>query len=337
MTERTGGIRPRAIRHRAIRPQAIRQTGTAVVTAGLAVLLAGCAPGTDAPATATAPSTAAAAFEHIHGLGADPATGQTYAGTHEGVWVIPTGALPDSYLAGAPRSGATALTRTEGPVFDAMGFTVAPSGLLLASGHPDPGQKSALTGPNLGLVSSADAAANWASVSLAGQTDFHDLDAVPLASGALRIFGYDAADGTVAVSDDDGATWAAGATLALRDLAADPANPDRVFATTADGLAVSDDAGRTFAPMTDAPTLVLIDVVDAAAGGGLVGVDPDGRLWHQAAAAGPWARDGQADGTPEALSFVGGSSPWILAADQRGVVASDDYGRTWTVLVPSRA
>ncbi|MBC7443497.1 MAG: hypothetical protein H7311_13435 [Ramlibacter sp.] len=311
----------------------IRLGGAAAVTVGLTALLAGCTPATDAPATS--PSTAAG-FEHIHGLGADSSTGETFAGTHEGVWAIPTGTLPDTYLAGAPRSATTALTRTEGPVFDAMGFTAAPSGLLLASGHPGPDSPSILTGPNLGLLSSSDSAASWRSVSLAGQTDFHDLDAVALPGDALRVFGYDAADGTLAVSDDGGATWAAGATLALRDLAADPANPDRVFATTADGVAVSDDAGRTFAPLKDAPTLVLIDVVDASAGGGLVGVDPDGLLWHQEAAAGPWSPGGQADGTPEALSFVGGSAPWILAADNRGVVASDDYGTTWTVLVPAQ-
>ncbi|TFC84152.1 F510_1955 family glycosylhydrolase [Cryobacterium sp. TMT3-29-2] len=311
----------------------LRLGGAAVVTVGLAAALAGCAPTPAAP-SAGAPATTTAAFEHIHGLGADLSTGATYAGTHQGVWQIPTGLLPDSYLAGAPDAGLTRPTLSDGPAFDAMGFTVAGPGLLLASGHPGSDQ-STLTGPNVGLISSTDAAASWTNVSLAGETDFHDLDAVPLPQEALRVFGYDSAAGTVSISDDDGATWSTGASVALRDLAADPANPDRVFATTEDGLAVSDDAGRTFGPVSGAPMLYLIDVQDAAAGGGVVGIDPDGVVWRQEA--GTWSRGGQTEGTPEALAFVGGGTPWLLAADQRGVVASDDFGLTWTVLVADQA
>ncbi|TFC81983.1 hypothetical protein E3T23_05420 [Cryobacterium cheniae] len=312
----------------------LRLGGAAVITVGLTAALAGCAPTPAAPATGE--STTTAAFEHVHGLGADPSTGETYAGTHQGVWQIPTGLLPDSYLAGAPDATLTRPAPSDGPAFDAMGFTVAAPGLLLASGHPgsDP---STLSAPNVGLISSTDAAATWTDVSLAGEIDFHDLDAVTLPSGALRVYGYDAASGTVSISDDDGGTWSSGAALALRDLAADPANPDQVFATTQDGLARSDDAGRTFAPVPGAPMLYLIDVQDAAAGGGVVGVDPDGVLWHQAAGDGTWTRGGQTQGSPEAFGFVGGGAPWLLAADRRGVVATDDFGLTWTALVAAPA
>lgn len=312
----------------------IRLGGGAVIV-GLAAALAGCAPTPAAPATGT-PETTTAAFEHIHGLGADPSTGATYAGTHQGVWQIPTELLPDSYLAGAPDAGVVRPTPSNGPAFDAMGFTVAAPGLLLASGHPGSDQ-STLAAPNVGLISSEDAASTWTNVSLAGETDFHDLDAVTLPTGALRVYGYDAADGTVSISDDDGSSWSAGAAVALRDLAADPANPEQVFATTEGGLTVSADAGRTFEPVPGSPMLYVIDVQDAAAGGGVVGIDPDGVVWRQEAGAGTWTRGGQTEGSPEALSFVGGSAPWLLAADRRGVVASDDYGLTWTVLVAAQA
>ena len=316
-------------------PRRTSRLGGAAVIVGLATALTGCAPTSDAPASGTTTAATTAAFEHIHGLGADPATGATYAGTHAGVWQIPTDVLPDSYLAGAPEAGITEPTRTDGPAFDAMGFTVAAPGLLLASGHPG-ADESSLSAPNVGLISSTDGAATWADVSLAGETDFHDLDAVTLPSGALRVYGYDAAVGTVSISDDDGATWSAGAAVALRDLAADPANPDQVFATTEKGLVVSDDAGRTFGPVPGAPTMFLIDVQDAAAGGGVIGIDPEGVVWRQEAG-GSWTRHGQTDGSPEAFVFVGGSAPWLLATDQRGVVASDDFGDTWTVLVPTGA
>jgi hypothetical protein len=43
------------------------------------------------------PGSPAAFFGHIHGLAADPSTGQTYAATHTGVWLLPTTGLPTSY------------------------------------------------------------------------------------------------------------------------------------------------------------------------------------------------------------------------------------------------
>jgi hypothetical protein len=212
-----------------------------------------------------------------------------------------------------------------------MGFTVAAPGQLLASGHPDPAEPSDLALPNLGLISSTDGASSWASLSLAGETDFHDLDAVPLDDGTLRVYGYDAGAGAISVSDDSGLTWTAGAVLALRDLSADPAQADRLYATTAAGVMVSTDAGLTFSVMIGAPALLLLDTVDANAGGGLMGLDPSGGVWRQVA--GTWTQTGTTGRAPEAFTVVGGSSPWILVADATGIAASNDYGGTWTALV----
>ncbi|TFC17643.1 hypothetical protein E3O19_05845 [Cryobacterium algoritolerans] len=319
-----------------ISPRRTRQLGCAgALATGVAILLAGCAPGPDA--APAAPPAAADGFEHIHGLGADAGSGKTFVATHQGVWLIPTDALPSSYPARSSVGGISQPTRVANRRLDVMGFTVAAPGLLLASGHPAPDQPSDLALPNLGLISSTDAAENWTRLSLAGKTDFHDLDAVPLPGDNLRVYGYDSGTGTLVISDDSGATWSTGETVPLRDLAANPANPDQVFATTAEGLVGSSDAGRTFSLEPDAPTLLLIDVGDAQTGGGLVGIDPAGVVWHQGSAAGPWVKGGRTEGAPIALSYVGGSVPWILAADNRGVVASDDFGATWTVLVSVKA
>ena len=304
-----------------------RISALSVPLVGLMVL-AGCS-ANDVDSTAVAPSTAAMAnaFEHVHGLGADPLTGDTYAATHQGVWLIPTGMLPDTYLAGAPRADLTQPAQLAGLAQDTMGFTVAAPGQLMASGHPDPTEPSDLALPNLGLISSTDGASSWTPLSLAGKTDFHDLDAVPLDDGTLRVYGYDAGAGTISVSDDSGLTWSAGAQLALRDLSADPAQADRLYATTAAGVLVSTDAGRTFTALAGAPGLLLLDF----AGGGLVGLDPDGGVWRQDAET--WTQTGTTGRTPEAFTVVGGSSPWILVADAAGITASSDYGNTWTTLV----
>ena len=293
------------------------------------IVLTGCS-ANDADSAAVSPSadSAANAFEHVHGLGADPLTGDTYAATHQGVWLIPTGTLPDTYLAGAPRADTTQPMQIAGLAQDTMGFTVAAPGQLLASGHPDPAEPSDLALPNLGLISSTDGASSWEALSLAGKTDFHDLDAVPLDDGTLRIYGYDAGAGIISISDDSGLTWTAGANLALRDLSADPAQADRLYATTAAGVAVSTDAGRTFSAVAGAPTLLLLDTV---AGAGLVGLDPSGGVWRQDAEM--WTQTGTTGRAPEAFTVVGGSSPWILVADSTGIAASDDYGDPWTALV----
>jgi len=292
------------------------------------MVLTGCS-ANDGDPTAVLPSTAAMAnaFEHVHGLGADPLTGDTYAATHQGVWLIPTGMLPDTYLTGAPRADLTQPMQLAGLAQDTMGFTVAAPGQLMASGHPDPAEPSDLALPNLGLISSTDGASSWTPLSLAGKTDFHDLDAVPLDDGTLRVYGYDAGAGTISVSDDSGLTWSAGAQLALRDLSADPAQVDLLYATTAAGVLVSTDAGRTFTALDGAPGLLLLDF----AGGGLVGLDPDGGVWRQDAET--WTQTGTTGRTPEAFTVVGGSSPWILVADATGIAASSDYGNTWTTLV----
>lgn len=46
-----------------------------------------------------------------------------------------------------------------------------------------------------------------------------------------------------------------------------------------------------------------------------------------------WTEHGRTDGTPEAFTYVGGGAPWLLIADQRGLIATDDYGQTATTLL----
>ena len=320
-------------RSRTTRRNRSAHTVVIVIAAVVAAALTGCA----AASGKTSPPVVdfETQFGHIHGLGADQTTGETYAATHNGVWRIPTGNLPDSYLTGAKRATDTKVVQIAGRAQDTMGFTVAAPGLLLASGHPDPVEQPDLNPPNLGLIISTDGAKAWETLSLRGETDFHDLAAVELPDGELRAYGYDATTSTIRISNDSGMTWSSRATLQLRDLAADPTDPDRVFTTMAGGLLLSDDSGHSFAPLPGAPALFLITTSDEATGGALIGIDTNDAIWKQDET-GTWSKTGQTEGTPEALEYVGGSSPWILLAAERGIVTSDDYGETGTVLVPSK-
>lgn len=286
---------------------------TVIVGAGI---LAGCSSQTP-PA---APE--AVEFGHTHGLGYDASTGIVFAATHNGVWELPTSRLPSSFGSGSlvgPPGDVPELIGDRRQ--DTMGFLVVDGGLLLGSGHPDP--ETDPTAPaNLGFITSENAANDWTSVALTGETDFHDIAATALPTGALRVYGYDATKGVILTSDDSGSTWTPGAALDLRDLAIDPTNPDRIYATTAAGLQISDDIARTFTTVPDAPPLFLIDHTDT----GYVGVDTAGTIWGNDGAG--WAQGGTVTGEPQALSFVGGSEPWLLFSDDRGVFATPDLGVT---------
>lgn len=304
----------------------------AALTLLTALTLTGCT-STASPPAVSAP-VAGAALEHVHGVDYDPATGATYAAAHGGVFLVSTEKLPDSYGTGPASISAGGNGPIAGRAQDTMGFTIADTGTLFASGHPDPNDPAAVQSPNLGLIRSSDGAQTWEPVSLAGETDFHDIATTVLPSGATRIYGYDAARRVLRISDDDGSTWRDGAALGTRDIAVDAGNPDRVFATTEDGLAVSVDAGSTFAPVDGAPALFVLDAIPVTAGGGLVGVDVESRVWTSTTD-GQWEARGSVAGTVQAFSYVEGENPWILAFDDNGLRASGDYGDTWTVLPTS--
>ncbi len=286
-----------------------------IIAAIAIVTLAGCAT-TEPGGTVSG----ASEFGHVHGLGIDPASGTVYAATHNGVWVLPpldAGTVDQGDLAGP----------VAGRAQDTMGFTMVGS-QMLASGHPDPLEYPDLVPANLGLIESYDSAKTWKPVSLWGETDFHDLSAVAQDSAALHIFGYDAGSGAIQFSRDSGRTWEPGAQLALRDLVADPTAPGTVYATTEEGLKVSSDNGATFALVDGAPALYL---VEAGGNGDLVGIDVAGAVWTRAAD-GTWRNTGAVEGTVEALTYSSALQT-LVAYDSRGVVASNDVGASWRVLV----
>lgn len=275
-----------------------------VLAAGLA--LAGCSAGTESPA---APGRATGdedpGVAHVHGLGVDPADGVLYAATHFGLFALPEDGKAE---------------RIADRYQDTMGFTVVGPNTFLGSGHPDVRKDPALP-PRLGLIRSTDAAQTWQTVSLTGEVDFHALHG---AHG--NVYGWDSGTGRLMVSDDDGRTWDTRSTLGLRDFAVSPADPDTLLATTERGLARSTDGGRTFTAVPGAPVLAVLAWQRPAA---LHGVDPTGQVHASADGGQTWDRRGDLGGQPEALAAHDGQL--YAAATGRGVLASADDGRTWTV------
>lgn len=278
-----------------------RHAAAAATALTLGLTLAACSD-SDSGSDDAAPSASGASVSHIHGLGLDPSDQRLYVATHEGVYTPDTKDRPK--LVGDSKD-------------DYMGFTVAQDKTFYASGHPAPGAD----GPgNKGLIKSTDAGKTWKSLSLSGESDFHALD---YAHGT--IYGYDATNGLLRTSKD-GATWKKGASIQALDITVSPQDPDRVLATTGEGIARSTDGGKTF-PKGKQPVMAFLSW---KAKDGLYGIDTSGGLNRSTDGGATWKETGTVPGgQPQALTAVG--TEHVLAATQNGVYESKDGGKSFTL------
>jgi hypothetical protein len=275
----------------------------AFLAAAFALLLVGCGAEDGVESQA-----AEHGIEHVHGLGVNPADGALYIATHYGVFRSPEGSEE------AERVGAG--------LQDTMGFTVVGPDHFLASGHPGPGEP----GPaNLGLIASRDGGETWEEVSLGGEADFH---ALVFAHG--RVYGYDASGGRLMMSDDGGETWAERRPPApVIDLTVDPADPERIVASTEAGLAVSEDDGRNWRATEDG---AQIGFLTWPAGESLYLVDVRGAVQVSSNGGRRWGRVGRIGGQPAALAAEGERELYAALPDGT-VQQSRDAGATWSVRV----
>ncbi|MFE0172349.1 F510_1955 family glycosylhydrolase [Streptomyces sp. NPDC059002] len=245
------------------------------------------------------------AFSHVHGLGIDPADGRLYVATHEGV------------LAVDKNNNAKRVSDTA----DYMGFTITGARTFLGSGHPAPGSNAPA---NRGLIESTDAGKTWKTRSLGGKVDFHSLE-----YAHDTIYGYDSTGGLLRVSKD-GTTWDERARLAALDITVSPDDPDRVLATTQNGIATSTDGSKTFASGRE-PALAFLSWPKPDA---LYGIAPTGEVRRSTDNGTTWKTTGTVPGSqPQALTAVGADR--ILAATDKGIYESRDGGTTFTLRVPA--
>jgi hypothetical protein len=274
--------------------------------AGLIALtaLAGCGNG-DRPASTGAPDTAEEnPLGHVHGLGVDPGDGTLYVASHFGVFRVVDDGTRE---------------RVADRWQDTMGFAVVGPGHFLGSGHPDLRENLP---SSLGLIESTDGAQTWEAVSLLGEADLHAIEPV-----GSRIYAYDSHTGSL-ITTTNRTDWETIATQPLYDLAADPAAPETVYATTDRGVLVTSTDGKEPKVVEDAPTLTGMDWQPE---GPLVGVAPDGSvLVTNDPATGTWRKVGTLDGSAEAVDAVAGR--WH-AATHSGVYESTDDGKAWRLVL----
>jgi photosystem II stability/assembly factor-like uncharacterized protein len=249
----------------------------------------------------------------VHALDVDPADGSLYVAGHLGVFKV-TGRDGDE---------AVEVIRVADRWQDTMAFTVTGPGRFLASGHPDLREDLPV---HLGLIESTDAARTWRPVSLQGSADFHALEVA-----GTTVYGYDAITGRLRLSTDGGATWDRGAKTDVADLAVDPVDPRRLWATRPSGgllqFDYDDPPGSPQPVVVPGPPLVNLDwptadlVLGVAADGAVHRSGDRGRTWHRIP--GP-------PGDPEAITTAGRF--WYVATTT-GLYSSTDEGRTWDTLL----
>ena len=93
---------------------------------------------------------------------------------------------------------------------------------------------------------------------------------------------------------------------------------------------MSDDDGATFILDPAAPKLLLLA---ADHDGSIVGVDTTGTIWTQLPGQ-DWTHHPTVDGTLQAVA-IQDSRIWV--ADDRGIVYTDDFGKTWTAVTLAAA
>ena len=206
---------------------------------------------------------------------------------------------------------------------DLMGFTVAGPDDVLASGHPDLRVDELMVDgkpPLLGLAHSTDGQA-WEPLSLLGDVDFH-----ALVTAHDQVYGLDSQTGGLMVSRDR-KTWETRSEgLPFSDIAVSPEDPDVLVAAAQDGLAGSDDGGRSWQKVSPQQAAYLSWTPD-----GLFAVAPDGAVASSADGGKNWTALGSVGGSPAALLVT--DEAVYAAVHEAGIKRSTDGGKTFDFLI----
>jgi hypothetical protein len=258
------------------------------------------------------PSGGGGASPYIGSLSVDPGDGTLMIGTGLGLYRLEPGERRARKLEGAletPEGAGTISANLEllhlGP------------GELLASGHPQSGELP----ENIGLVRSDDHGDTWTPVSGLGEFDWHVLER---SRGLLAGVPADGTD--LYISHDAGAEFSrnGAAPSPPVDVAIDPADPERWVASTADGIATSEDGGATWRPREPMPDTQLAWPEP----GTLYRVDQGGLAWVSGDGGETWEERGDAGGSPSTLD-VGTEGGLYLALPGAVIKRSTDGARTW--------
>jgi hypothetical protein len=249
----------------------------------------------------------------VNTLDVDPATGDFLLTTNRGFWRIAKDGSKVTPVHGTLTAGGKSASvgtfleiRSTGP------------GQLLGSGHPD----KLGTLPNfLGLLRSTDGGKTWSAVSRLGDADLHKIELIH-----DRLYAFDAVLSAMLISSDGGKTYAEEFTPRglMIDFEVDPADPDRIVASTDKELFRTEDAGKSWRPLTRADGIRLSwtqpDTLYRADKDGTVRVSADGGT--------RWKDVGRVGGEPYELRATGPNGLFLVLSDG-SILETKDGGATW--------
>ena len=282
------------------------------------VLLAGCGGEEAEPAApAKAPSPRLVDFSkkppYVNTLDIDPATKDFLLTTNRGFWRIAEDGSKVTQING------TALAEgRSSPVGTFLEIRSNGPGKLLGSGHPD--VAGAL--PNyLGLLRSDDAGKTWTAISRLADADLHKI--------VLRhdkLYAFDAILSAMLISTDGGKTFTEEFTPRglVIDFEVDPADPDRIIASTETELFRTEDAGRSWRPLTPAKGIRL-SWPEAKA---LYRADADGTIKLSEDGGTRWKDVGAVGGEPYELHATGPKALFAVLSDG-SILETTDGGASW--------
>ena len=281
---RPAGLGPagRARRRMPVGPRVL-----ATLVGSVLIVVVACSAPEDDPAPPTPPS-------HVHGIGTNPADGQLYVATHNGLLALVDGQFD----------------KVGDASHDLMGFAVVGDDHFLASGHPGD-----LEAPNpMGLIESRDAGRTWQTISRESVSDFHAIKTV-----GTTAYTYDSTSARLEVSTDGGRSFSTFDDSTLIDFSVDDAG--NILTTTPDGVVRLRDPEGTDLLGPENPFMTYVD----ATGDGWAGLDDHSHI--RILENGTWTRAGRLPGVPAAFTVE--TDRW-WAATSEGVFESDDEGKSWS-------
>ncbi len=238
---------------------------------------------------------------YVNTLDLDPASGDFLLTTNRGFWRIAKDGSKVTPITGTVSDGAKTA-----PVGTFLEIRSSGPGQLLGSGHPD--QAGDL--PNfLGLMRSADGGKTWTVVSRLGDADLHKI-----VLRHNRLYAFDAILSAMLISSDGGKTFTEEFTPRglMIDFEVDPADPERIIASTEKELFRTEDGGRSWRPLSPAKGIRLSL---AGARHALPRRRRRQRQGLRATAARSWRDVGRVDGEPYELHATGPKALFLVLSD----------------------
>jgi photosystem II stability/assembly factor-like uncharacterized protein len=249
----------------------------------------------------------------VNTLDIDTQTGDFLLTTNRGFWRIAKDGSKVTSVKGTLTAGGKSATlgtfleiRSTGP------------GQLLGSGHPD----KLGTLPNfLGLLRSTDGGKTWSAVARLGDADLHKIELIH-----NKLYAFDAVLSAMLISSDGGKTFQEEFTPRglMIDFEVDPSDPERIVASTDKELFRTEDAGKSWRPLTSADGIRLSwpqpNTLYRADKDGTVRVSSDGGT--------RWKEVGAVGGEPYELRPTGPKGLLLVLSDG-SILETKDGGATW--------